>query len=163
MSASAFPESFLWGAATAAWQVEGAVHEDGRGESIWDRFAHTPGRIRDGIFQGDATLEKVQTDPTKCQLGKWLTSEEAKKAYASSDDAFNVSDGPGGGMGGPGTGGGWGGGGVIDGSLNVRGLYVVINAQGDGFGIDARHPFGQALGRGLRRPGKRKSQGERRQ
>jgi len=46
------------------------------------------GRIRDGIFQGDATLENVQTDPTKCQLGKWLTSEEAKKAYASSDDAF---------------------------------------------------------------------------
>ncbi|HEX9013276.1 MAG TPA: family 1 glycosylhydrolase, partial [Anaerolineaceae bacterium] len=43
-----FPQGFLWGTATAAYQVEGAVHEDGRGESIWDVFAHTPGKIRAG-------------------------------------------------------------------------------------------------------------------
>jgi beta-glucosidase len=43
-----FPADFIWGAATAAYQVEGATRDDGRGESIWDRFAHTPGRIRDG-------------------------------------------------------------------------------------------------------------------
>jgi beta-glucosidase len=43
-----FPSDFVWGAATAAYQIEGAVHEDGRGESIWDRFAHTPGRIVGG-------------------------------------------------------------------------------------------------------------------
>lgn len=43
-----FPPAFIWGAATAAYQIEGATGEDGRGESIWDRFSHTPGRVRDG-------------------------------------------------------------------------------------------------------------------
>ena len=43
-----FPESFTWGAATAAYQIEGAVEEDGRGETIWDRFCAEPGRIDDG-------------------------------------------------------------------------------------------------------------------
>ena len=48
MEPRSFPDAFLWGAATASYQVEGAVREDGRGESIWDRFSHTPGRVRDG-------------------------------------------------------------------------------------------------------------------
>jgi beta-glucosidase len=42
----AFPPKFLWGTATAAYQIEGAVSEDGRGPSIWDTFTHTPGKIR---------------------------------------------------------------------------------------------------------------------
>jgi beta-glucosidase len=43
-----FPDGFVWGAATASYQIEGAARVDGRGESIWDRFSHTPGRVRDG-------------------------------------------------------------------------------------------------------------------
>ena len=43
-----FPSGFLWGCATAAYQVEGAAKEDGRGPSIWDTFSHTPGKTHNG-------------------------------------------------------------------------------------------------------------------
>jgi beta-glucosidase len=43
-----FPSDFIWGAAASAYQIEGAAHEDGRGESIWDRFSATPGKVRAG-------------------------------------------------------------------------------------------------------------------
>ncbi len=48
LSRLSFPPSFLWGAATSAYQIEGAPLADGAGASIWHRFAHTPGRIEDG-------------------------------------------------------------------------------------------------------------------
>jgi beta-glucosidase len=46
--ALAFPEGFTWGAATAAYQIEGAVTAGGRGRSVWDTFCHTPGKVRGG-------------------------------------------------------------------------------------------------------------------
>ncbi len=48
MSLSTFPEGFLWGAATASYQIEGAANEDGRGSSVWDTFSHTPGKVAHG-------------------------------------------------------------------------------------------------------------------
>ena len=48
MTRLSFPEGFVWGAATSAYQVEGAVTDDDRGPSIWDTFAHTGGRIANG-------------------------------------------------------------------------------------------------------------------
>jgi beta-glucosidase len=51
-----FPKNFRWGAATASYQIEGGWNEDGKGESIWDRFAHTPGRVRDDM-NGDRAAD----------------------------------------------------------------------------------------------------------
>jgi beta-glucosidase len=51
-----FPADFVWGAATAAFQVEGATAVDGRGESIWDRFCSTPGKVANGD-SGDPACE----------------------------------------------------------------------------------------------------------
>ena len=43
-----FPKDFVWGAATAAYQVEGGWNADGKGESIWDTFVHIQGNVIDG-------------------------------------------------------------------------------------------------------------------
>jgi beta-glucosidase len=53
---SPFPAGFVWGASSSAYQIEGAVAEDGRGPSIWDRFSHTQGRIADGT-NGDIACD----------------------------------------------------------------------------------------------------------
>ena len=46
--AQRFPDGFRWGFAASAYQIEGAVREDGRGPSIWDTFSHTPGKTLNG-------------------------------------------------------------------------------------------------------------------
>ncbi|MFZ3570383.1 GH1 family beta-glucosidase [Streptomyces sp. BH097] len=54
--ATRFPAGFLWGAATASYQIEGAVREDGRTPSIWDTFSHTPGKVVNGDT-GDVAVD----------------------------------------------------------------------------------------------------------
>lgn len=59
-----FPSDFVFGAATAAYQIEGAYNEDGKGPNIWDTFTHTPGKIRRGDTGdvADDHYHKVQED-----------------------------------------------------------------------------------------------------
>lgn len=51
-----FPKNFLWAAATSSYQIEGGWNADGKGESIWDRFSHTPGKIKNGDT-GDVAID----------------------------------------------------------------------------------------------------------
>ncbi|GAB1824463.1 GH1 family beta-glucosidase [Herbidospora sp. RD11066] len=62
-----FPEGFIWGAATASYQVEGAAREDGRGPSIWDTFARTPGKVADG-HTGDVACDHYHRYPEDVRL-----------------------------------------------------------------------------------------------
>jgi len=57
-----FPSDFLWGSATASYQIEGAVHEDGRAPSIWDTFSHTPGKVLNGDT-GDVAIDHYHRVP----------------------------------------------------------------------------------------------------
>lgn len=64
-----FPENFLWGAASASYQIEGGVDEGGRGVSIWDTFSHTPGNIKNGDT-GDAAADSFHRWQEDVQLVK---------------------------------------------------------------------------------------------
>ncbi|MDR0540069.1 MAG: beta-glucosidase [Spirochaetaceae bacterium] len=76
-----FPKDFIWGAASASYQVEGAAFEDGRGESIWDRYCQTPGNIEAGDsgaaacdqyhrYKDDvALMKKMGLHAYRCSIG----------------------------------------------------------------------------------------------
>jgi beta-glucosidase len=71
IDSSSFPSDFVWGAATASYQIEGAAHEDGRGESVWDRFCATPGKVRGGDT-GDVACDFYHRYRDDVQLMKAL-------------------------------------------------------------------------------------------
>ncbi len=66
-----FASDFLWGCATSSYQIEGAAKEDGRVESIWDRFAATPGRIRDGS-SGEVACDHYHRWPEDLDIAQGL-------------------------------------------------------------------------------------------
>jgi beta-glucosidase len=66
-----FPTGFRWGAATSAYQIEGATKEDGRGDSVWDAFCRAPGRVHDGDT-GDVAAEHYHRYPADLDLMKSL-------------------------------------------------------------------------------------------
>ncbi len=66
-----FPHDFLWGVSTSSYQIEGAAKADGRGESIWDRFSHTQGKISDGS-NGDIAVDHYHRYPEDIKLMKQL-------------------------------------------------------------------------------------------
>jgi beta-glucosidase len=80
-SAFPFPKGFFWGTATAAYQIEGAWNQDGKGESIWDRFAHTPGRIKNGDT-GDVACDSYH---------RWQEDIALMKAMNLNSYRFSIS------------------------------------------------------------------------
>jgi beta-glucosidase len=66
-----FPPDFLWGVATSSYQIEGATTADGRGESIWDRFCDTPGKIADGT-DGSVACDHYRRWREDVELMRWL-------------------------------------------------------------------------------------------
>ena len=76
-----FPKGFLWGSATASYQVEGAWNIDGRGESIWDRFSHTPGNVK-GAWTGDVACDDYHRFPEDLALMKQMNLRSYRYSIA---------------------------------------------------------------------------------
>ncbi|CAM5342488.1 beta-glucosidase [Streptomyces badius] len=78
---NALPADFTWGVATAAYQIEGAVAEDGRSPSIWDTFSHTPGKV-DGGDTGDVACDHYHRVPEDIGLIKRLGADAYRFSIA---------------------------------------------------------------------------------
>ncbi|MEO6092313.1 MAG: GH1 family beta-glucosidase [Novosphingobium sp.] len=76
-----FPDGFHWGCATAAYQIEGAVDEDGRGPSVWDVFSHSPGTIKDGT-NGDIATDSYHRFREDARLLTELGANSYRLSFA---------------------------------------------------------------------------------
>jgi len=77
IAAAGFPDGFLWGLATAAFQIEGAWKEDGKGESIWDRFTHTVGKVK-GSATADVACDSYHLYPQDIAILKQLHQKSCR-------------------------------------------------------------------------------------
>ncbi|MFH8756834.1 GH1 family beta-glucosidase [Streptomyces atroolivaceus] len=78
---AAFPRDFVWGTATAAYQIEGGVAEEGRSPSIWDTFSHTPGKVANGDH-GDEACDHYHRWPEDVALMKRLGVDSYRMSTA---------------------------------------------------------------------------------
>jgi beta-glucosidase len=76
-----FPKDFFWGSATASYQVEGAWNIDGRGESIWDRFSQTPGKVKGG-WTGDIACDEYHRYPEDIAIMKQMNLRSYRYSVA---------------------------------------------------------------------------------
>lgn len=81
MARLVFPDGFRWGTATASYQIEGAARADGKGESIWDRFAHTPGKVKNGDT-GDVACNSFQRYPEDIALMREMNLDSYRFSVA---------------------------------------------------------------------------------
>ena len=72
-----FPKNFLWGSATASYQIEGGWNEDGKGESIWDRFSHTVGKVK-GAASGDVACDSYHRYKEDVAIMKQLNLQSCR-------------------------------------------------------------------------------------
>lgn len=76
-----FPPDFVWGCASASYQIEGAVAEDGRGQTIWDVFSHTPGKVANGDT-GDVACDSYHRYAEDAKLVKNLGAKACRMSVA---------------------------------------------------------------------------------
>jgi Glycosyl hydrolase family 1 len=76
-----FPKNFLWGSATASYQVEGGWNLDGKGESIWDRFSHTQGHVKGG-WTGDIACDDYHRYPEDIAIMKQMNLRSYRYSIA---------------------------------------------------------------------------------
>ena len=90
MSQRTFPDGFLWGAATAAHQIEGSPMADGAGPSIWTRFAHTPGMTLNGDT-GDVACDHYRRMKDDVALMRELGRREINEVHVEAGSRLNAS------------------------------------------------------------------------
>ena len=78
---NSFPQGFIWGAATSSYQIEGAARVDGRGESIWDVFCNTPGKVARGE-NGDVANDHYHRYPEDIAIMKELGLQGYRFSFA---------------------------------------------------------------------------------